>query len=666
MKTIKNKITVVILGIVTVVALLLGILSYIGTQNSTMVAIEKNLLETSKIASIAAQNSIATYTYSVAEMATNPILADETVSIADKKDYLDSKVAAYYMRSAGLIDTSGNDLIAGGNVSEEEYFKAAMNGNAYMSTPYITADKKDMYMVISAPVRKGEQITAVAYFVCDTVLLSSIVDGASVGDRGTAYILDKYGRTIAYSDPALVLSGENIIESAKEKPDDAYLANLAVIEKKMIAGETDIDRYSDHGEPCLQSYAPIPGSDGWSIAITANLDEFLQPANLAAVMQTLVTLVLCVLVFFIAKKVGASIAAPITACADRLQLMAQGDLNSPVPQCTAKDERRTLINGLDIAVTTLSRYVEDIDHSMGEMANGNFDFESSDQYIGDFKNIETSIAAFRTTLSSTLEQIRRSAQQVSFDSNQVSSGAQCLAQSATEQASSVEKLSAEVVDISEQIKRTSENTTQLKQLAHVVGGEVTASGDQMAEMVAAISEIRKTSEQIGKIIKTIEDIAFQTNILALNASVEAARAGAAGKGFAVVADEVRSLANKSSDAAKQTNTLIDASVLSVANGVRLADTTAASLAEVVTGAARITTLIEQIAEACTQQTQSITQVKAGVEQINSSIQINSATSEESAAASEELNGQADMMKVLVSNFKLTHSTKEPRERLQGQ
>lgn len=658
MKTIKNKITVVILGAVMVVGLLLGVLSYIGTQNSTMQAIEKNLLETAKIAGMAAQNTIATYTYSVGEMATNPALTDETVPISEKKAFLNSKVAAYYMRSAGYIDTSGNDLIAGGNAAKEEYFIAAMNGNTYMSAPYITADKKDMYIVVSAPVKKGEQITAVVYFVCDTNILSSIVESVSVGELGSSYILDKYGRTIAHSNPALVLEGENIIEAARKAPANPYYAELSAIEQKMILAQTDVGRYSHEGESFIQSYAPIPGSDGWSIAIVADVDEFLQPANIAAIMQIGATLLLCVLVLFIAKAIGKSIAAPITACATRLQLMGQGDLKSPVPHSNAKDESHTLVNGLETAITTLSRYVEDIDHSMSEMAKGDFNVESQDQYVGDFRNIETSIAAFRATISSVLQQITRSAQQVSTDSNQVSGGAQSLAKIASEQANSVEKLSAEVADISGHIGQTSQNTAHLKHLAHAVVGEVTSSSEQMAEMVAAISEIRRSSEEIGKIIKTIEDIAFQTNILALNAAVEAARAGTAGKGFAVVADEVRNLANKSGEAAKQTNVLIEASVKSVANGVQLADKTAASLDEVVAGTAKITTLIEQIAGAAKEQANSITLVKAGVDQISSSIQINSATSEESAAASDELNEQAEMMKSLVSGFKLKCSQGE--------
>ncbi|MEG0396067.1 MAG: methyl-accepting chemotaxis protein, partial [Oscillospiraceae bacterium] len=156
----------------------------------------------------------------------------------------------------------------------------------------------------------------------------------------------------------------------------------------------------------------------------------------------------------------------------------------------------------------------------------------------------------------------------------------------------------------------------------------------------------------------------QTNILALNAAVEAARAGAAGKGFAVVADEVRNLATKSSEAAKQTNVLIEGSVKSVENGVSIANATSQSLADVVTGAQEITSLIGQISVASGEQSTSIAQINLGVEQISSVVQTNSATSEESAAASEELNGQANMMRELVSKFVLFGASKNKTQELE--
>ena len=185
-----------------------------------------------------------------------------------------------------------------------------------------------------------------------------------------------------------------------------------------------------------------------------------------------------------------------------------------------------------------------------------------------------------------------------------------------------------------------------------VAQNIQTSNEQMAHMMQAMVEISDTSSQISKIIKTIEDIAFQTNILALNAAVEAARAGAAGKGFAVVADEVRNLATKSSEAAKQTNILIEGAVKAVDNGVKIANETSESLILVVNGASEITELINTITVVSQEQAGAMAQIDTGISQVSAVVQTNSATSEESAAASEELNGQASMMQNLVAKFNL--------------
>ncbi|MEG2381995.1 MAG: methyl-accepting chemotaxis protein, partial [Oscillospiraceae bacterium] len=171
-------------------------------------------------------------------------------------------------------------------------------------------------------------------------------------------------------------------------------------------------------------------------------------------------------------------------------------------------------------------------------------------------------------------------------------------------------------------------------------------------LVVAMDEISKSSQEIGKVIKTIEDIAFQTNILALNAAVEAARAGAAGKGFAVVADEVRNLASKSAEAAKGTTELIEGSVKSVENGTSLVADTAKALLSVMGDTQEVAELVDRISAASTEQAGSVNQVTQGIDQISAVVQTNSATAEQSAAASEELSGQAAMLKQLVGQFNL--------------
>lgn len=245
---------------------------------------------------------------------------------------------------------------------------------------------------------------------------------------------------------------------------------------------------------------------------------------------------------------GSSHLQAITLCANRLNLLAEGDLRTPVPQITTKDETGVLAKSTGIIVDTLSALIDDECYLLESMAAGNFDVDSKDKslYRGDFTTLLTSIENIIDKLSDTLHQINIAADQVSAGSDQVSAGAQALSQGATEQASSVQELAATITEISNNTLNTSNAARQASDTATNAGNQLMTTKDKMEELVSAMQDIKNSSNQIRNIIKTIEDIAFQTNILALNAAVEAARAGAAGRGFAVVADEVRNLASKSS------------------------------------------------------------------------------------------------------------------------
>ena len=308
---------------------------------------------------------------------------------------------------------------------------------------------------------------------------------------------------------------------------------------------------------------------------------------------------------------------------------------------------------LDIAVI-LGNVISDASRLLEEMANGNFDVrtQAEESYVGSCQNLLSSIRKLNRDLSSTMGQINRSADQVASGAGQVSCGAQALAQGATEQAAAVEQLAATITGISKQVNDTAENARNARNQSNMAGDEVEECNRQMRDMMAAMEEITRTSDEIGKIIKTIEDISFQTNILALNAAVEAARAGEAGKGFAVVAEEVRSLANKSTVASNDTAVLIESSIAAVARGKDIASETASSLSKVVEEVRTAASTVDKIADAAEEQAGAVEQVTVGVDQISSVVQTNSATSEQSAAASAELSNQAEVLKGLVAKFKL--------------
>lgn len=258
-------------------------------------------------------------------------------------------------------------------------------------------------------------------------------------------------------------------------------------------------------------------------------------------------------------------------------------------------------------------------------------------------------------LETLLNKIEQICPVISSGAEQVASSSQALAQGATEQAAAVQQLSASVGMISGQVGDNAQNARRADDMAVKATASIQSSNRQMGQLMASMDTMETKSHEIGKIIKTIEDIAFQTNILALNAAVEAARAGVAGKGFAVVADEVRNLAAKSADAAKNTTELIEDSVSSIADGVRLAGIANKELNAAVQNVVSTTEIISQITRATDEQALAVAQVTVGVDQISSVVQTNSASSEETAAASEELYSQANILRELTERFSVSAS-----------
>lgn len=248
------------------------------------------------------------------------------------------------------------------------------------------------------------------------------------------------------------------------------------------------------------------------------------------------------------------------------------------------------------------------------------------------------------------DSMRESAQQVASASEQLSASSQQLAESNSEQAAAIEQTSSTLEESASMIQQSSENT----RLALQLSGQAKAAADkgniEMQEMISSMDEIKNSSDKIAKIIKVIDEIAFQTNILALNAAVEAARAGDAGMGFAVVAEEVRNLAQRSAQAAKDTEAIIDSNIVLSAKGVDVSRKVAEALAEITLQSQRVNELMDEISAASQEQTQGISQISSAMSQMDKSTQQNAATAEESAAASEQLSAQAQTVNEVVQDI----------------
>lgn len=313
----------------------------------------------------------------------------------------------------------------------------------------------------------------------------------------------------------------------------------------------------------------------------------------------------------------------------------------------------------EVLVTAINRMSARLHSMVGSfsdiftrISDGDLNIEKVEDYKGDFKAVSDAINHILDSFNNLLRSVSDMAGLVLTESNNVSAGSSSLAQSTTEQAGTIEEINSTIQEIAAMTKANAKDAGNANTLVNNVNVFVKSGKQQMGDMIKAIDNISSSAANILKINKVIEDIAFQTNILALNASVEAARAGQQGKGFAVVAEEVRNLASRSANAAKDTAKLITATIDTVNNGAGIAKDASDSFEKITDGVSNVTELMNKIAQNSNQQADSIAQIDVGINQVSGVVQTNSATAEQEAASSKELNDQADKLSVKISQFRL--------------
>jgi methyl-accepting chemotaxis protein len=593
---------------------------------------------------------------------------------------LDGKVIAVNSRNAAGEPIDSKDLY-NKNFKDQPWFVACKSNKFYEDMPFALAenkvargtfiedfhidedvkhvDRNEGYALgFSCPVRdESGKLVAIwsnraSFSFIETIVADHYHKLKSLG-YGSAELtlLDSAGRVLIDCDPT-VHGGAEIVRNS-EVINKLNLNDKGVeAASHAIKGETgsNISMHARKGILQCSGYSHLDGALGfpgmnWSVLVRIAESEFMSHAHHTTTAIQFSALVIAAILAVLGILVGRAFAKPILQLSENARAMARGDADKQV-DFKSSDELGDLADAF--------RAMSDSQRERAELADkiAKGDLTADVRILSENDRLGHALQRLVSNLNNVMKDVQSAGVSVSSGASEISDAAQGLSQSATEQASSLEEVTSSMNEIKSQTKTNAENATQANSLAQTARDSAESGGKQVSTMMNAMGDIAASSQQIAKIIKVIDDIAFQTNLLALNAAVEAARAGRHGKGFAVVADEVRNLAGRSAKAAKETADLIEASNGNVQNGQNVAARTSEAFQEIVSGVAKVTDLVGEIAAASNQQAEGISQIAQGLEQIDKTTQQNTASAEEAASASQELSSQASKLQKLLTRFKV--------------
>lgn len=414
---------------------------------------------------------------------------------------------------------------------------------------------------------------------------------------------------------------------------------------------------SDASRIIFNSYEPIVNKINLNLnMLTDNINGTLQEkiierdrtAGFSIVLSAFTYLATVVLALFISKTITVSITKPLTEIENLAMALAEGRLDYKITYESGNEIGR-LAELLKKSTASLAEYINEIDAVMKQLSNGNLIINTV-QFKGDFRKIGASIEASADMLAKTMENINQLSSEVSSCSNKVLLNSTDISNGADEQSISVETAYAAIKDILTYIRTNTESTYDAENRLLDIDSEIACCNRKMNEMVDAMSEISAKSKEIEKIIKIIDNITLQTNILALNAAVEAAHAGSSGKGLSVIADEVKSLAEISSESAKNISVLIEDSINAVFKGKEIADETSLSLSRVGSDTNDVYKKVKEISSISGEQLAAIENIKSVVGHISNVVSINSSASKQLSANSHEMSSGAQELHNMVSKF----------------
>ncbi len=512
---------------------------------------------------------------------------DDSAVWANREELLTEAAEIYEFCSIALYDLDGQLFQGMDNAPEslDEYFFSLLKETDNLTTsPSTILNSRELGITMGMPVKEdGETVLyVVGIYKYDT--LNDVIDSINLGKHGTAYMVNREGIVMGHPDESMVLEG-NTLAGLSGGNEEAVSG--------VTTGETGAAEFVVGGRNMLVAFSPIRGTQ-WSLVIQvpkSDYDNMINGAMLAAILCTLAVLIISILLVL---RLATSISRPVKSVTGRMVALSDGDLHTEVAPVHSGDELEMMTRTLDATVEGVNRYISDIRNVLTHVAEGDLCVEPQVDYKGDYTLIRESLGVILRSMNETIAGFKAAAARLANMSVELNGQSGQLHQASMEQNQSAEALVHEVANVKERLSGVTESSDQTRIKTEEIAQCVQEANVRMASLSGAMDDINANAQEITKIAKAIEDIAFQTSILALNASIEAARAGSAGKGFAVVASEVQRLASKSAEAAKNATDMMAGTRDTIAAGVKLTADTASSLEAISVVSEQISTISDHL------------------------------------------------------------------------
>lgn len=550
----------------------------------------------------------------------------------------------YEFYTIALYDLSGRLVqgIDGAPESLDDGFftmlKETDNLTIYNST--IFQDKLGITM--GMPVKENGETAFYLVGVYKYDMLNDVLSSINIGKNGMAYMVNREGIVTGHPDQSKVQAKSTLLQLGG--------GNEEAI-KSVTTGETGSTEFDIDGQQMLVAFSPIHGTQ-WALVIQVPKSDYNNLINGAMIVAGICTLAVLFISILVILRMARSISKPVKNVTNRMLGLSDGDLHTEVAHIRSGDELEIMTRTLADTVGSVNRYISDIHQVLSGVADGNLQIEPQVQYKGDFTLIRNSLVTILASMNKTISGFRAAAARLAQMAEELSGQSGQLHQASLEQNQATEVLVDEVTHVKEQLAGVIKSSDQTHTMTSKITRKVQEANTQMDALSNAMSNISSNAQEITSIAKAIDNIAFQTNILALNASVEAARAGSAGRGFAIVAEEVKELAGKSAQSAQNAMAIVANTKAVIQEGVELNASTAESLQAIYGVSTEISEISDQLIAAVQGQENALISMEERIATISSIANRNLQSAVGTSQSSELLAKESEELQVQVKKFAL--------------